>query len=157
MKAVEFQEYGPPHEVCHCVEVDDAPAPGPGEVTVAVAAVGKRSIRTISRPQCQYYDHYQPRRHHEDAISTRSRPRASTSPYGDGTSPTVPDGATARPRCAGRTSSRDQSGPVLVSIYPYPAHGGLGPVRGGPRGRRNNAFLCGHPILSPVIRQLGRG
>ena len=31
MKAVEFQEYGPPHEVCHCVEVDDAPSPEPGE------------------------------------------------------------------------------------------------------------------------------
>ena len=38
MKAIEFQKYGPPHEVCHCVEVDDAPAPGPGEVTVAVEA-----------------------------------------------------------------------------------------------------------------------
>ena len=38
MKAIEFQEYGPPHEVCHCVEVDDAPTPGPGEVTVAVEA-----------------------------------------------------------------------------------------------------------------------
>ena len=38
MKAVEFQEYGPPHEVCHCVEVDDASAPEPGEVTVAVEA-----------------------------------------------------------------------------------------------------------------------
>ena len=25
-------------------------------VTVAVAAVGKRSIRTLSRPQCQCYD-----------------------------------------------------------------------------------------------------
>ena len=38
MKAIEFREYGAPHEVCHCVEVEDAPPPGPGEVTVAVEA-----------------------------------------------------------------------------------------------------------------------
>jgi len=38
MKAIEFREYGTPHEVCHCVEVDGAPPPGPGEVTVAVEA-----------------------------------------------------------------------------------------------------------------------
>lgn len=38
MKAIEFREYGVPHEVCHCVEIDDAPAPGPGEVTVEVEA-----------------------------------------------------------------------------------------------------------------------
>jgi len=38
MKAIEFAEYGAPHEVCHCVEIDDAPEPGPGEVMVSVEA-----------------------------------------------------------------------------------------------------------------------
>ena len=36
----------------------------------------------------------------------------------------------------GRTSSRGQSGPVLVSIYPYPAYGAAVPVGSGPGGRR---------------------
>ena len=35
------------------------------------------------------------------------------------------------PLVVGRTSSRGQSGPDLVSIYPYPAYGGPGPVTGG--------------------------
>jgi len=38
MKAIQFNEYGAPHEVCHCIEIDDAPDPGPGEVMVAVEA-----------------------------------------------------------------------------------------------------------------------
>ena len=37
---------------------------------------------------------------------------------------------------ASRTSSRGQSGPVLVSIYPYPAYGAAVPVGSGPGGRR---------------------
>ena len=40
------------------------------------------------------------------------------------------------PLVVGRTSSRGQSGPDLVSIYPYPAYGAAGPVGGGPGGRR---------------------
>ena len=58
------------------------------------------------------------------------------------------------PRVVGLTSSRDQSGPVLVSIYPYPAHGGLGPVRGGSGCRRNNAFLCEPRLVPPVALEL---
>ena len=56
------------------------------EVTTAVLAVGKMSNRTRSRPWRQYPDPYQPPRTRGDAGSTRWRPRAPTSPYGDGTS-----------------------------------------------------------------------
>ena len=38
MKAIEFDRYGPPHEVCHCIEVAEPGAPGPDEVIVAVEA-----------------------------------------------------------------------------------------------------------------------
>ena len=37
----------------------------------------------------------------------------------------------------GEMSSRGKSGSCLLCIYPYPAHGGLGPVGGGSRGRLN--------------------
>ncbi len=29
MKAIQFDRYGPPHEVCHCIEVTEPNAPGP--------------------------------------------------------------------------------------------------------------------------------
>jgi len=38
MKAIEYARHGLPHEVCQCVDVDDAPAPRPGEITAAVLA-----------------------------------------------------------------------------------------------------------------------
>lgn len=38
MKAIEFASYGVPHEVCHCVEVEDVGPPGPDEVVVEVLA-----------------------------------------------------------------------------------------------------------------------
>jgi len=38
MKAIEYARHGVPHEVCNCVDVDDAPAPGPGEITASVLA-----------------------------------------------------------------------------------------------------------------------
>jgi NADPH:quinone reductase-like Zn-dependent oxidoreductase len=38
MKAIEYAEHGPAHEVCRCVEVDEPDAPGTGEISVAVEA-----------------------------------------------------------------------------------------------------------------------
>ena len=38
MKAIEFVQYGPPHEVCRCIEVNDAPSPSSGQITIAVEA-----------------------------------------------------------------------------------------------------------------------
>lgn len=38
MKAIEFASYGVPHEVCHCVEVEDTGPPGPDEVIVEILA-----------------------------------------------------------------------------------------------------------------------
>ena len=40
---------------------------------------------------------------------------------------------------SGATSSRVRIGSYLLRIYPYPAHGGLGPVGGGSKGRREAA------------------
>ena len=40
------------------------------------------------------------------------------------------------PLVVGRTSSRDQSGPDLLSTYPYPAYGAAVPVGSGPGGRQ---------------------
>ena len=45
-------------------------------------------------------------------------------------------GFRTEPLVVGRTSSRGQSGPDLVSIYPYPAYGAAVPVGSGPGGRR---------------------
>ena len=72
------------------------------EVTMAVVVVGSISKRTRPRPWRRYPDPYQSLRTRGDAGSTRWRPRAPTSPYGDRTSPTVPSGAHSRPRCTGR-------------------------------------------------------
>ena len=38
MKTIEFDRYGPPHEVCYCIEVAEPSAPGPDEVVVDVEA-----------------------------------------------------------------------------------------------------------------------
>ena len=78
------------------------------EVTTVVVVVGTMSKRTRSRPWRRCPDPYQPHRTRGEAGSTCWRPRAPTSPYSDGTSPTVPDGAHSRRRWAGRTSSRDK-------------------------------------------------
>ena len=54
------------------------------EVTMVVVVVGSMSKRTRSRPWRRYPDPYQPLGTRGDAGSTRWRPRAPTSPYGDG-------------------------------------------------------------------------
>ncbi|HIC70902.1 MAG TPA: alcohol dehydrogenase, partial [Alphaproteobacteria bacterium] len=38
MKAIEFNRYGIPHEVCACIEVDDLGAPEGGSIIVSVIA-----------------------------------------------------------------------------------------------------------------------
>ena len=38
MKVIQFNAYGPPDQVCECVEVDDVGAPGDGEVVVEIMA-----------------------------------------------------------------------------------------------------------------------
>ena len=58
------------------------------------------------------------------------------------------------PLVVGRTSSRGQSGPDLVSIYPYPAYGAAGPVGGGPGGRRG---AIADPGLLEADRERVRG
>ena len=99
------------------------------EVTMVVVVVGTMSKRTRYRPWRRCPDPYQPPRTHGDAGSTRWRPRAPTSPYGDGTSPTVPDGAHSRRRWAGRTSSRDKIEVWLPITGPYPSCGAIGATR----------------------------
>ena len=91
------------------------------EVTMVVVVVGTMSKRTRSRPWRRYPDPYQPLGTRGDAGSTRWRPRAPTSPYGDGTSPTVPGGAHSRPRWAGGTSSRDKREVGLPRTGPNPS------------------------------------
>ena len=99
--------------------------------------VGKMSSRTRFRPWRQCLDPYQPLRTRGDAGSTRWRSRAPTSPYGDGTSPTVPDGAHSRRRWAGRTSIRDTLEVWLPCTGPYPrSWGAAGPVGGALGGAR---------------------
>ena len=105
----------------------------------------KTSSRGQSRPKCRSLHPYEPSRHNGNVGSTRSGHRASIPPYGDGTSPTVPDRGPRRPRVSGATSSRVRIGSYLLRIYPYPAHGGLGPVGGGSRGRRE---AVGDPLPS---------
>ncbi len=38
MKAIELRDFGTPHEVCHCIDIDPPPPPGKGEVTIDVLA-----------------------------------------------------------------------------------------------------------------------
>ena len=54
---------------------------------------------------------------------------------------------------AGDMSSRDQSGPVLVRTYPGTVCGGLVPVGGGSRGRRE---AVGDP-LHVSMKSVGKG
>ena len=123
------------------------------EVTMVVVVVGTMSKRTRSRPWRRYPDPYQPLGTRGDAGSTRWRPRAPTSPYGDGTSPTVPGGAHSRPRWAGGTSSRDKLEVWLPRTGPYPSWGAAGPVGGGSRGAREGS--AGPLIISD--KRGGRG
>ena len=107
------------------------------EVTMVVVVVGKMSKRTRSRPWRRYPDPYQPLGTRGDAGSTRWRPRAPTSPYGDGTSPTTPSGTTSEARWAGATSRVRPLGVGIHRTYPYHVPGTAGPVTGGSRGRRD--------------------
>ena len=116
---------------------------------MVVVVVGTMSKRTRSRPWRRYPDPYQPLGTRGDAGSTRWRPRAPTSPYGDGTSPTVPGGAHSRPRWAGGTSSRDKLEVWLPLTGPYPSWDAVGPVGGGSRGARDRSA---DPLLVSATR-----
>ena len=106
------------------------------EVTTVVVVVGKMSNRTRSRPWRPYPGPYQSPRTHGDAGSTRWRPRAPTSPYGDGRSPTGTFWAHSGPRWASRASSRDQIRVWTANSISYTSYGTVEPVAGGLRGRR---------------------
>ena len=59
-------------------------------------------------------------------------------------------GRCSEPPRAGTTSSRGTIGPGIHYTHPYPTYGGVGGASGGRRIDYNNAFLCGHPIVTPV-------
>lgn len=38
MKAIELRDFGTPHDVCHCIDIEPPPPPGAGEVTIEILA-----------------------------------------------------------------------------------------------------------------------
>ena len=51
MKTIEFDRYGPPHEVCYCIEVAEPSAPGPDEDVVEVEALSLIHISETTRQE----------------------------------------------------------------------------------------------------------